>query len=187
MQYRKILILLTMGSIIGIGGVSCTGKSDFASKLVAHLGEDQCFVLSQDDYVFPEDQIPMIKDHIDWEVPGSIDFTRIYQTVHEKISSYSWVIVEGLMAFWDQVLFNEMDVKIFMEIGRPEFIRRKRIDLRWGREPDWYIEYVWEAYLKYGRFPAHGSPDIRINGEKPVDIASICDQIRSLTPCAPRP
>ena len=68
--------------IIGIGGVSRSGKSTLAA-LIYRLyteGGQTAIVLAQDDFVFPTEQIPKIRngseEEIDWEIPESIDFQR---------------------------------------------------------------------------------------------------------------
>ena len=44
------------------------------------------------------------------------------------------------------------------------FYKRKREDTRWGKEPDWYIDYIWDSYLKYGRLRDSDSKTLYVHG-----------------------
>ena len=71
---------------------------------------------------------------------------------------------------------DSMNIKIFLEISKRLFIERKREDLRWGLEPDWYIEHIWEAYLRYGR-PSLSSEYACFNGARDIDVRGLLDEI----------
>ena len=165
--------------IIGIGGVSRSGKSYLAgqlSQLIIQSGKS-VKVLDQDDFVFPEDQIPTIRDHIDWECPESIDFQRFKQSIIEASSENDFVIVEGLMVFREPEIFNLLDYKIHIELNREEFISRKQTDLRWGKEPEWYIDHIWNGYLQYGQFPEPYQPDLRLDGAHVFNLDELHQKI----------
>jgi len=44
--------------IIGIGGISNSGKSNLAGRLKSYFKDKKVSVLCQDDYAFPKDKIP---------------------------------------------------------------------------------------------------------------------------------
>jgi len=162
-----------MVKIIGIGGISRSGKTELANSLVKALAPKSAVVLSQDEFIMPEEEIPMINGHIDWEVPESIDFEKLKKTILKEKQASDFVIVEGLFAFTDPQIHKMYDFTIQLHISKQEFVRRKNSDLRWGKEPDWYVEYVWKSFLKYGQFPDGGVVDVRVDGEEEVDVDGI--------------
>ena len=68
-------------------------------------GGQTAAVLSQDDYVFPIEQIPKIYNgeevEIDWEIPESIDFQKYKTAILEAQKQFDHVITEGLLNFYD--------------------------------------------------------------------------------------
>lgn len=157
--------------LIGIGGVSRSGKTKLSRKVNKWL-RDQGYTVAifhQDDFVKPDSEIPLIRDHIDWEVPESIDWDRWNRDLVSAITTYDWVIAEGLFAFWAKDAAYKLDRKILVEISEESFLARKREDLRWGKEPEWFIRHIWENYQIYGKpEPFDG---LRISGEGRVDPA----------------
>jgi len=59
------------------------------------------------------------------------------------------VILEGIFALYDDEMNKMFDKKIFVDLGYQEFIDRKSMDNRWGYEPDWYIQHIWDSYQEY--------------------------------------
>ena len=168
-----------MNILIGIGGVSRSGKTALAKRLAAELQTKEkpsVHIIHQDQCVIPESQLPLISGKADWEHPVSIDWPRLNLLIDQGLQSYEIVIVEGLFAFYDQAIVERMNIKIFLEISKPLFIERKREDLRWGLEPDWYIEHIWEAYLRYGR-PSLSSEYVCLNGARDIDVRGLLDEI----------
>ena len=159
--------------IIGIGGASTSGKSWLATKIKARNYKKKVKILCQDDFVLASSQLPKIRAHVDWEVPGSINFDRYLQAVMRCYIGYDIVIAEGLMVFHDKRLVKLFDKKIFIEISKQTFFNRKADDLRWGREPDWYIEHIWESYLKYGKTPKDDPSYLIVEGDGIVDLERV--------------
>ena len=139
--------------IIGIGGVSRSGKTSLAIliKNILEKKGETAIILSQDDYVFPESEIPKIKHRVDWESPESIDFQRFKNDILLKSKAFEHVITEGLFDFYDAEITTLFDIKFFIQIHKNTFLKRKAADKRWGFEPKWFIEHIWKSYLKYGR------------------------------------
>lgn len=165
--------------IISIGGISRSGKSFLAIKLKELLEKDgnTVRVLDQDDYVYPEEDIPLIRDHIDWEVPESIDWNRFKDALTEAAEAFDHVIVEGLMVFLNPSIRAIYNKCIFIKLSREEFMHRKQSDLRWGKEPDWYVEHIWDSYIKYGQIPDEMDIDLTLDGERSFDIETIFHRI----------
>ncbi len=139
--------------IIGIGGASNAGKSWLAKSIKDNCPDKTIKILCQDDFVFPVDKQPVVKDRVDWENPGSIDFGKFKTAIIKNQGNYDIVIAEGLMVFNEKGINRLYDKKVFIEISKRNFLRRKSIDRRWGEEPNWYIEHIWASYQKYGRIP----------------------------------
>ncbi|MDZ7881187.1 MAG: hypothetical protein U5L45_26205 [Saprospiraceae bacterium] len=138
---------------IGIAGVSRSGKTSLAfliKRLMEERGET-AIVLSQDDFVFAESEIPKIRHRTDWECPESIDFTKYKQAIVDNKAAYQHVITEGLLNFWDADTDALFDRRLFTIVDKQTFFDRRLQEKRWGFEPKWFIEHVWKSYLKYGQ------------------------------------
>jgi uridine kinase len=139
--------------IIGIGGTSRSGKSALAKKINEYYQtkQNQVCLIKQDDLVCEEKDIPLIKSEVDWEHPDSMDFDGQLNLIMKKKGLYQVLIIEGILAFYDERINQLYDVRILCEIDKFNFLRRKRKDFRWGLHDNWYIEHIWDSYHKFGR------------------------------------
>ncbi|MBL7813651.1 MAG: hypothetical protein JNL70_01510 [Saprospiraceae bacterium] len=171
--------------IIGIGGVSRSGKSTLAALIKDYFtvrkdsygeGGQSAVVLSQDDFVFPVEQIPSIsKDgevEIDWEIPESIDFQRYKTAILEAERQFDHVITEGLLNFYDETINALFDKFFLVNITKETFLKRKSEDKRWGEVPAWYVQHIWESYEKYGRtiLKDKNKEVVEISGTRTFDV-----------------
>ena len=159
---------------IGIAGPSNAGKSGLAAAIAREFHSVGTAVLCQDDYVFPEKQLPRIRDRIDWELPGTIDFDRLRSDILAAKKRAEMVIVEGFLLFTRDSLNRLFDKMIFLEITEETFRERKAKDDRWGHEPAWYVDHIWESFLLYGQPPA-GEDLLVIEGENPWPMERILE------------
>jgi uridine kinase len=151
--------------IIGIGGVSRAGKTTLAYKIREWLSQNDMILLHQDNFIQPLDKMPHVNDHIDWEHPGSLDFDALLKSISENKGIHKYVVVEGLMAFWNPKILALMDKKIYIRISKESFFSRKTIDKRWEKEPQWYLEHIWNSHFVYGLLP-HGEANVlQLDGE----------------------
>lgn len=165
-----------MAHIIGIGGPSRSGKSSLALEMKNRLSNRKVLLLDMDDFVFSEDKIPRIKGRADWECPESVNFERMIRIMKESKDS-DFIVVEGILIFTNKELRKLLDTTIQIEISKQTFLQRRRQETRWGNEPDWYLEHVWESYLKHGQYK---NADLVISGEKPFikeDLATVLEAI----------
>lgn len=162
------------GKLILIGGISRSGKSTLAQGLASSLKGSS--YLEQDFYVKPEGELPLIKDRIDWDSPESIDWARWKSEITERIESYQWVIAEGIFAFNDTAINNMAHFKINLSIEKSIFLQERKADTRWGLEPDWFLEHVWDAHRKYHN-PFGLSFDISSDRNQLHKVEFIRDQI----------
>ena len=136
-----------MGNLIGIGGISRAGKSDLAHFLSANLPNAN--VLHQDDYVKPEGLIPKIKERVDWEHPDSINWNQWKEAIIKSQSKFQHTIAEGIFVFHDSEILTQTNWKILLTLDKELFLQRKSDDGRWGNEPDWYIEHIWNSHFQW--------------------------------------
>lgn len=149
------------------------GKSTLAKRIKEWYPKMKVQILCQDDFVIPQKQIPLIKGKTDWENPVSVDFDEYIASVVARNIENQLVIAEGLFAFSDSVLCKLYDKKIFLEIPQEVFFERKRLDTRWGIEPEWYVKHIWESHLKYGLLPKTQTDVFMIDGTEPVDLVRL--------------
>jgi uridine kinase len=155
-----------MGISIGIGGVSRAGKttlSHFIEKLYPHK---KTLIISMDQYVKDPESIPKVKDKTDWEHPVSVDFDRLQNKIKEAVKSYDLVITEGILIFYNEAVNELFDKRIFIDIPKSLFYIRRKKDERWGNEPEWYVDYVWDSYRRYGQLNDSSTNTLYINGDE---------------------
>ena len=137
--------------IIGIGGCSNSGKSALAHNLSQHYSPYSVKVLCQDDFVYRRDFLTTINEHVNWEIPSTIKLDDYIVAVKDADKQNDLVICEGLFAFWFEELNSLYNKHIHLEIDKETFFKRKKADFRWGNELEWYIEHIWQSYLRYGQ------------------------------------
>lgn len=152
------------GLSIGIGGVSRAGKTYLSNFIKSLYPNKSTFLIEMDDFVKNEADIPKVRDHIDWEHPISVDFDRIKKVLKESIDKYDIVITEGILIFYSEELNQLFDKRIFINVPKTIFYKRRKEEKRWGREPDWYLDYVWESYLKYGKLKDSDNSTLYVHG-----------------------
>lgn len=155
-----------MGLSIGIGGVSRAGKTTLSNYITGLYPNKKSMIISMDEYVLDTDKIPRIKDRIDWETPASVDYEQIKQKIQVSLKTHDLVITEGILIFYSEEVNKLFDKRIFMDIPKSLFYIRRHSDQRWGEEPKWYIDYVWESYLKYGQLKESFDDTLYISGHE---------------------
>jgi len=158
--------------IIGIGGISRSGKSTLSEKLLKCFPGRKIAILHQDEYIKSGYNIPFIKDQIDWEDPESIDFQRLIYEFYWLAQNVDILILEGIFAFHNEDLNRMYNKKILMEIDFSTFIERKKKDKRWGKTPDWYFQHIWNSYFKFGH-PEEMKDYLVLKGDEKISIDEI--------------
>lgn len=165
--------------IIGIGGISNAGKSKLAAKIKEYYSNKKVKILCQDDFALPTPEIPKLKGHTNWEIPDSIDFDRFYSNILNEANHNDIVIDEGLFVFYEDRLNRLYDKMIYLSISKETFINRKMKDLRWGQEPDWYVEHIWDSHHLFFEKIAKRKEAFQLSGEHPVDFQSVIVYLES--------
>lgn len=165
-----------MSHLVLIAGVSRSGKSSLARELCSRL--DKAIHLDQDNFVKAEDEIPLINDRIDWETPESIDWPRWHQAIENALSENDYVISEGIFALNDIGLITRASLTLLLELDETQFKARRKQETRWGLEPDWFIQHVWDLHQLYHN-PHHIRPDITLFNHSAEDVDQIIKRLRS--------
>ncbi|PLW94972.1 MAG: hypothetical protein C0591_11750 [Marinilabiliales bacterium] len=159
--------------IIAIGGISNAGKSRLAARIADFYKNQSAIVLCQDNYANPTPEIPRINSHTNWEIPESIDFKRYYKKILECIPHYNIIIAEGLFVFYEQRLIDLYDKSIYLIIDKETFLERKKDDLRWGKEAEWYMEHIWDSHFKYCNEVVSRKKAYQLSGKEPIDFDAV--------------
>lgn len=148
--------------VIGIGGISQSGKSTLTRELKKKLSSQglSVKVFEIDHYTIEKDQIPSIKDRLDWEHPESIDWERLVTQIQKATADV--VLIEGIFAF-DTRLVSFYSKKILIEVDHSTFMERRKKEIRWGEEPLWYLDHVWETNQQLIKSAA---PDLRFTHDQ---------------------
>ena len=149
--------------IIGIGGVSRAGKTSLALQIQKWYGS--VAILHQDDYIKPKNEMPTIRMHIDWERPDAYDYDSLIKAVKLAQEKCDMVVVEGLMVLCHAGLTEIMDKTIYIKISKDAFLSRKTLDKRWGNEPEWYIEHIWNSHFVFCKNTNHDTDVLMVDGE----------------------
>lgn len=179
--------------IIGITGGSGSGKTSFLKDLRSRFSEDELCILSLDDYYIERHK--QARDHqgvTNFDIPTAVDLDAFHRDIEKLLrgetverTEYTFnnhlktprklvfkpapiLALEGLYVFYDPVIRNVIDLKVFIHAS-PEIkvIRRIRRD---GSERNYPLEDVLYRYENHvlpsfsrdiARF--HEASDIVIN------------------------
>uniref|UniRef100_A0A915JLY2 Molybdopterin synthase catalytic subunit n=1 Tax=Romanomermis culicivorax TaxID=13658 RepID=A0A915JLY2_ROMCU len=151
--------------IIGLGGVTCGGKSTIAHKIASHLRSYcpdnlEILILNQDDFYLPEEKCVRLFELNTWNFDdkSAIDFEKMRQLMLEKIREFEkrsndkklLIIVEGNMIFEDEKLLNLLRHVYFFK-GEYEHVKSIR-DRRSYIPPDvpgYFDTVAWPAYVEH--------------------------------------
>jgi uridine kinase len=182
--------------IIGVAGLSGSGKTALARQLAPHL---HCEVLTLDAYYHPQSHLSLEQratlnydhpDALDWPLLSSHlaaltrgepieepvylfdQHTRASQT--RRVDPQPIFIVEGILALHHPEVRQLLDLSVFVTTRDEECLRRRleRDIAERGRTResvlDQYYSTVWPMALKYV-LPSREFADLVVSGEEPLD------------------
>ncbi len=156
--------------LIGIAGVSASGKTTVAKSIVDSFDSKQIRILKLDDYYKDQSSMPMEERIVtNYDHPNAFDFDLLKThlqilldgkeiekpeydfSVHnrkekkELISSAPIIILEGILVFSEEEIRNLLDIKIYVDADSDVcFIRRMQRDINErGRQ----VEDIVKQYL----------------------------------------
>jgi uridine kinase len=170
--------------VAGIAGGSASGKSTLCGKLEKELGGYKVSAIHMDSYFKSQNERSPKKafvtglEYFDDNHPESIRLPELAQDMREIIENnmtYDILIVEGLFTLWDDIIYNMLDLKIFIECKPDErIVRRLKRNMQWGLKfdeiADVYLDMVRYRHEEYVE-PSKWRADIIINGSNPTDAS----------------
>ena len=202
-----------MGSIVvGIAGGSASGKSTVVRELTSLMGRSRVAVLSHDAYYHDLSHMPIERriqvnvDHPDSletsllvkhikalqaghavEIPNYDYASQTRNSVGVTITSAPVLIVEGMLALWDERLRDLMDIRVFVDTS-PEQRLERRIErdvLERGRDAKMVkqqhlarVQPMHEIYVQPSR--VHADFLIPEGGHNIESIRALADQVLGL-------
>lgn len=163
--------------VVGIAGGTGSGKTTVSKKITAAVGSSKVALLDQDSYYRDLGHLSLEeRRRANFDHPDAVEFELVRahvkallagESVSKPVYSFATsarmpevvvlppaevIIVEGILALWDEELRGLMDIKIFVETEDDiRIIRRLTRDVR---ERGRSLEYVVDQYLATVR-PMH--------------------------------
>ncbi len=179
--------------LIGVSGGSASGKTSFLKTLSARFHGGELCIISQDNYYrSPDLHLRDDKGFINFDLPECIDVSAFLEDLqklrsgmpikrHEylyqlegqeaeliEIQPAPVVVVEGLFLFHFRQIFEQLDLKIFIDAKEEIKLRRRLQRDTVERGIDWnHVMYQWENHVRpsYEKYllPYKGEADMVIN------------------------
>lgn len=165
--------------IIGIGGISRSGKTKLAKRLRTYFKKQGYITIlfNTDSFLFCSKKLSLIVNYPNRETPEAINFEQLIQQITlAKCTPNSIIIIEGHLVFANPQLCKLLDCRIFFFIDKATFIKRKMKDNRWGKVSLAYIQYAWQAWLQYGQINDN-KPHLRLDGNRKLPFEWIIKYI----------
>jgi uridine kinase len=153
--------------IIGVAGGTGSGKTTVAQHIVNNIGENRAALIQYDSYYKDQsERPPEERARINYDHPDALDNDLLYYHLQElsagrpidmpcydfkidnrtsqtiRVLPYPVIVVEGILAFYDERIRSMMGLKIFVDTDADlRFIRRLRRDVaERGRSVDSVID-----------------------------------------------
>lgn len=170
--------------VAGISGGTASGKSTLARWLEEELGDLRVKVFHMDGYFKPDGVRPKAaapvtgKVYYDDNCPETIYGDKLKADLAQALAGdFDLILVEGLFALWYDWLYEQLDLKIFIDCQADErIVRRLRRNMA---ERGLSFEEVAGVYLDMVRYrhqqyiePTKWRADLILNGSSPSALAN---------------
>ena len=183
--------------MIGVAGLSGSGKTALACKLARHLGDAE--VLTLDAYYHPQSHLSLAeRAHLNFDHPDALDWRLLSshlgalsngEAIDEplylfdqhtrapssrRIEPAPLMIVEGILALHHAGVRKQLDLCVFVTTREEECLRRRleRDIAERGRTRESVLEQyyatVWPMALQYV-LPSREHAHLVVSGEEPLD------------------
>lgn len=188
--------------LVIVAGGSASGKTTVVKKLVENLDSNEVAVIAEDNYYNDQSNLTIEeRKKTNYDHPSSFDVELLYgqlknllagETIAEPVYDFTIhnrkeneyitvepkkvIILEGILALYDERIRNLADIKIFVESDDDiRFIRRLKRDMA---ERDRSLDFVVKQYLEtvkpmYDAYiaPTKRHADIIIPNDNRPDVA----------------
>lgn len=170
--------------IVGIAGGTASGKSTLTRWLEGELAGQSVKTFHMDDYFKPDDVRPKAAAHVTGKIyyddncPETIYAGQLREDLARAVGQgYGIILVEGLFALWYDWLYEQLDLKIFIDCQADErIVRRLRRNMA---ERGLSFEEIAGVYLDMVRYrheqyiePTKWRADVILNGSAPSALAN---------------
>jgi uridine kinase len=190
---------LAQTCVIGVAGLSGSGKSELARKLATRL--NGCAVLALDSYYHPQSHLPPVaREALNYDHPDALDWAlltahldalatgRPIEEPHYRFEQHTrsgatrmidpqpCLVIEGILTLYRADVRERLDLKIFVSTAPEEcFNRRLARDVaERGRTAEsvreQYENSVWPMAVEYV-LPSRAFADLVVSGEQPLDLS----------------
>lgn len=170
--------------VVGIAGGTASGKSTLSRLLEEELCDLNVKTFHMDAYFKPDGVRPKAKAHVTGEIyyddncPETIYADRLREDLAKALEQgFDLVLVEGLFALWYDWLYEQLDLKIFLDCQADErIVRRLRRNMA---ERGLSFDEIAGVYLDMVRYrhdqyiePTKWRADLILNGSTPSALAN---------------
>jgi uridine kinase len=186
--------------VIGIAGLSGSGKTALARELAAAL-EDECEILTLDSYYHPQSHLSVAeRARLNYDHPDSLDWTLLAahleslargeaieepsylfdqhtrSHVTRRVEPKPYLILEGILALANAEIRSMLDLKIFVTTDAEECLRRRieRDTAERGRTRECvllqYHTTVWPMAAEFV-LPSREFADLVVSGQERLDCS----------------
>lgn len=156
-----------MVQIIGLCGLSCSGKSSIAKT----IDLPKSIIVSQSNYIKdPKGFARLPNGYRDTENPKNIKFDELISEVKDCIASgkYENIIVDGHLIFASEELVKLMNQKFFIDITEKELFSRKAGKISLVSNNDFVKKVILPSYAQHiDAFKE--TADSVLNGSKSIE------------------
>lgn len=170
--------------IVGIAGGTASGKSTMCDLLEKALCGLNLKVFHMDSYFKPADVRPKAVAHVsgieylDDNCPETIFHQQLRQDLDTAIKEgYQVILIEGLFALWYDWLYEQLDLKLFIDCQADErIVRRLRRNmaqrgLSFDEIAGVYLDMVRYRHDQYIE-PTKWRADMILNGSAPSELTN---------------